>query len=98
MHIFKVQCIHDNDDMDTYTIIIEKKSCVWTFKLPQWWNNRFFMKRWLKFKHSNKITRVSKVQWQSFCMPGIYMYNYIYTDTIEKMLSTVLIAMNQIFK
>lgn len=24
MHIFKVQCIHDNDDMDTYTIIIEK--------------------------------------------------------------------------
>lgn len=29
MHIFKVQCIHDHDDMDTnYTIIIEKKSCV----------------------------------------------------------------------
>lgn len=24
MHIFKVQYIQDNDDMDTYTIIIEK--------------------------------------------------------------------------
>lgn len=28
MHIFKVQYIHDNDNMDTYTIITEKKSCV----------------------------------------------------------------------
>lgn len=94
MHIFKVQYIHDNDNMDTYTIITEKKSCVWTFKLPQWWNNRFFMKRWLKVKHSNKITRVLKVHWQSVCI-----ITYIQdTDTIEKMLSIVLIAMDQIFK
>lgn len=74
MHIFKVQYIHDNDNMDTYTIITEKSL---VFEHSNYLNDGILHEKMVKSQTQQQNNKGVKSSLTKFLY--IYMYNYIYT-------------------